>query len=76
MTAKHMTAKPKVMENDMESHWIWRTQKGTNRELIKDQSIFHFGDYFINSYNLFFDAVWVLSGENWYWSVFGLKKGY
>ena len=25
-----MTAKPKVMEKVVESHWIWRTQKSTN----------------------------------------------
>ena len=31
-----MTTKPKVVENVMESHRIWRTQKSTNPELIKD----------------------------------------
>ena len=71
-----MTAKPKVMENVMESHWIWRTQKSANPELIKDQA---FSTLMITSLILItcsFDDVLVLWGENWYWSVFGLKKGY
>ena len=39
---KQMTAKPKVVENVVESHRISRTQKSTNPELIKDESILHF----------------------------------
>ena len=41
--------------------------------LIKDQGIFFLGDHFINSHNLSVDSVWILLGENWSWSLLGLK---
>ena len=31
------------------------------------------GDHFINSHNLSLDSVWILLGENWSWSLLGLK---
>ena len=34
---------------------------------------FLLGDHFINSHNLSLDIVWILLGENWFWSLLGLK---
>ena len=31
------------------------------------------GDHFINSHNLSLDSVWILLGENWSWSLLGLR---
>ena len=34
---------------------------------------FLLGDHFINSPNLSLDSVWILLGENWSWSLLGIK---
>ena len=34
---------------------------------------FLYDDHFINSHNLYLDSVWILLGENWPWSLLGLK---
>ena len=47
------------------------------KELVErfDDRSGHFlsGDHFINSHNVSLDNVWILLGENWSWSLLGLK---
>ena len=40
---------------------------------MKDQGIFTWVIVLINSHNLSVDNVWILLGENWCWSLLGLK---
>ena len=43
------------------------------REFDKRSRHFYLGDHFINSHNLSVDNVWILLGQNWSWSLLGLK---
>ena len=47
--------------------------KNKFREFDKRSRHFYLGDHFINSHNLSVDNVWILLGENWSWSLLGLK---
>ena len=43
------------------------------REFYNRLRHFPFGDHLINSYDLSPDSVWISLGENWSWSLLGLK---
>ena len=47
--------------------------KNELREFDKRSRHFFLGDHFINSHNFSVDSVWILLGENWSWSLLGLK---
>ena len=61
-------------------HWrnspnwsLYISFKNELREFVKRSWHFYLGNHFINSHNLSIDNVWILLGENWSWSLLGLK---
>ena len=65
--------KPQYQHTNSPNWSLYISLKNELREFDSRSKNFLLGDHFINSHNLSFDNVWILSGENWCWSLLGLK---
>ena len=65
--------KPQYLHTNSPNWSLYISLKNELREFVKRSRHFYLGDHFINSHNLSVDNVWILLGENWSWSLLGLK---
>ena len=65
--------KPQYPHTNSPNWSLYKSLKNELREFNNRSKNFLLGDHFINSHNLSFDNVWILLGENWCWSLLGLK---
>ena len=65
--------KSQYLQTNSPNWSLYISLKNELREFVKRSRHFYLGDHFINSHNLSVDNVWILLGENWSWSLLGLK---
>ena len=68
-----LTFKPQYPHTNSPNWSPYISLKDELREFDKRSRHFYSGDHVINSHNLSVDSVWILLGENWSWSLLGLK---